>query len=473
MRIKIFLLVMFLWAQTASSTLVSQLSSEQNDYSFNISSRYNLAVFARSDKNFKNATIWQTKITKNAHFEPPEMVVLGPREYSYSDPMLTADGETLLFVSDLPLNSQDKSNDYNIWQASWHKSKWQNIQPLPANINSDSDEFGPELHNGVLYFSSFRNGKLSLYQSNTITKAARVTPYQYIQHKRLSQSDITFSPDSNIALFWQRSKDKKDTILMMQRRTNKVWGKPIQMPASIQSKGEEFSPQFSPDGQWLYISSNRQTNQDKQFNIHKFATKNVFPSAWYQAHLAQVDISILANKKHMMSVRSFEYDLEIEQQETKVKEHIKISFNPFQISKIKEGHSYWTDGNSGYKQKTSGKKTTLTQAEIIRLQQTARYNFIYMFKHNKTKLFKQYAIKDETNQLYRVHAEGLNPFSILITQKKSNQTNTIKQLRYDDLAMGLEQDYQKIKGIYWPMKFEFLVNNKTIAKGQFSNIKIE
>lgn len=469
MKIKIPLFLSYFLTFYASAELVPELSSQLNDYNLNISSRYNTAVFARSNPDFTGSRIWQVKLASDNRFETPQMLSFGPEQYRYSDPMLSADGHTLFFISDRPLTPDDKSEDYNIWQASWVEGEWQNIHPLAVEINSDTDELGPELHNGILYFSSARNGKLSLYQADTTKSTVVVTPYKEIVHPTFQQSDLTFSPDGSIAVFWQLTEDQKDTVLMMQRRASTGWESPIIMPAQVQSSAYEFTPQFSPDGQWLYITSGRPAEGYEQLNIHRFATKEIFPPSWYKEHLGKVDMPVLADKKRMASIKSFEYDLEIIRGETQTREHVRLEFDPFQLRKTQGDQVSWSDGNQGYRQNASGEKTALAESEAKQLVQSARYNFIYMFKEGKTELFRQYAAKNETGQLYRVHSEGLSPFTILV----DHSGKTIEQLRYDDLAVGLEQDYQQIEGVHWPMKFEFIVNQSVIAKGTFSNVKID
>jgi|GEM_PF-4418750 len=451
----------------ASAELVTTLSSQLNDYNFNISSRYNVAVFARSEHGFNNAKIWQVDISQGNEFSIPQQLHLGPEKYRYSDPMLSADGKTLLFISDRPLTLEDKSDDYNIWQASLIQGQWTNIHAL-AGVNSEADELGPEMHNGILYFSSARDGKLSLYQSDTRIKTVNITAYQEITHKSLAQSDLTFSPDGNIAVFWQLSADKKDSLLMMQLRTSQGWGQARLMPNQVQSSAFEFTPQFSPDGQWLYISSARSVEDYQQLNIHRFAAKEIFPSSWYQQSLSSEQLDILANREKITAIQSFEYDLLVKRGNSEELVHTKMKFNPLQVQQVKGEQVIWFDAKEGYKTMGSGDKQVLPEDERQQLLKAVRYNFFHLLKQQSTELFQQYATRSERGRLYRVNAHGLSAFSVLLNEDK----NIIEQLRYDDLATGLEQDYQLINGVFWPMQFEFIIDEKVVAQGKFTNAKI-
>jgi hypothetical protein len=384
--------------------------------------------------------------------------------------MLSADGQILLFISNRPLNEEEKATDYNIWQATWSNQAWKNIHPLPETINSNADELGPELHNGILYFSSARSGKLSFYQATQVNGDFRVTSYDSIQHDALSQSDLSFSPDGNIAVFWQLSANKKDTVLMMQRRLKEKgkWSTPIAMPEFLQSTAYEITPQFSPDGQWLYLASARKNKDYEKLNIHRFSSEKVFPESWYRQYLATKNLSILESTSTLQSIKSIEYHLEIKRENTISNEQVQLSFSPFEIKKIKDNVTFWSDGKTGYKKKANTNKQTLSKAEIDKLVHSVRYHFIYMFKQSSTKLFAQYSTKAEQGLLYRIQAKGLASFSVLLSDDKSK----IMQLRYDDLAVGYESDYKLINGIWWPMRFSFTVDELLITQGEFSNFKI-
>jgi len=449
---------------SVSANLEKAYSSDLNDYNFNISSKYDRAVFARSEKNFANAKVWQVLRQKDGKFSHPEQLNLGPAQYKYSDPMLTADGQTLTFISNRPLTDSDKTEDYNIWQAELLDGTWSKIEPLPYPVNTDADELGPEIHNGILYYASSTKGYLSIYQARQYDANYQVSEYTPLSTEGTSRSDLTFSPDGNIALFWQHSAEKNDTHLMMQRKMNQKWSKPEKMPPAAQSPAYEFTPQFSPDGQWLYFASGKDNNGFKGLNIHKISSKELFPASWYQSHLVANELSLLAPQAVMDNITSFSYDFSLNIQGRDSTQHMAFEFEPFKVCKLSDKQKLWTDGTQGVDMNTNRQ---LNSQEIENLMRSVRLNFIYMLKQPNTRFYPQYASTQNHGRLYRVESQGINNFTVLL----DNNNSEIAELRYDDQSLGLEKDYKRIKGINWPMKFEYWVDNAPYATGHFSNLR--
>ncbi|MCC5923107.1 MAG: OmpA family protein [Crocinitomicaceae bacterium] len=70
----------------------------------------------------------------------------------------SSDMKLLYFVSDRPDNNKGPAKDKDIYVATWNekKEKWDNVEKLPANVNTSYDEDGIFLHpdGRTLYFSS-------------------------------------------------------------------------------------------------------------------------------------------------------------------------------------------------------------------------------------------------------------------------------------------------------------------------------
>jgi len=458
------LVFILLYVSKATAELEKDYSSSLNDYNFNLSSKYDRAVFARAEDHFANAKVWQTIRQEDGGFTTPEQLNLGPSKYKYSDPMLTADGRSLIFISNRPLDESDKSEDYNIWQAELTGDTWSKIKPLPYPVNTGADELGPEMHDGILYYASSIKGYLSLYQAKLQSGKYQVSDYAPLQLEGVSRSDLTFSPDGDIALFWQLYKDKNDSQLMMQRKVNNHWRAPVLMPPAVQSAAYEFTPQFSPDGQWLYFASGKQHKGFGGLNIYKVPSELVLPKDWYQAHIGSRVLPLLASPPTIDRVRSFSYDFTLNLKGKKTVQHMAIEFDPLKICKIADRQKLWTDGDTGMDMISN---EPLSSQEIESLMRNVRLNFIYMLKHDSTKFYPQYASSEEQDRLFRVESQGVNNFTVLL----ANNNTEIRELRYDNQALGLEKEYKLINGINWPMTFEYWVDNALYASGNFSQVK--
>lgn len=72
-------------------------------------------------------------------------------DYSVGHPSLSADGQKLYFVSNMPGGLGGK----DIWVSQMRGGKWQTPEPLGASVNTAGDEAFPFIHpDGTLYFAS-------------------------------------------------------------------------------------------------------------------------------------------------------------------------------------------------------------------------------------------------------------------------------------------------------------------------------
>jgi len=87
-------------------------------------------------------------------------------EYRDSDPVLSADGRTLYFVSDRPAQSLEP-NHFHAWAADRTSAGWANLRPLQGPVNEKGNtEFVSFAANGNLYFTSDRSGSsFDVYRS--------------------------------------------------------------------------------------------------------------------------------------------------------------------------------------------------------------------------------------------------------------------------------------------------------------------
>ena len=453
--------------QSTETQKIPGLSSEPHHQSYQLSPKYDRVVYSRYVGDVLTSVIYQRQKNEDGEWLAAEPLQLGPTQYSYGDPMLSHDGKTLYFVSNQPLSSEDSPQDDNIWQASLMDKQWKNIRPLPAPVNSDADEGGPELHEDILYFDSNRSGEHRLYQARKKQAQYRVSSWQTTTAQNDSFSDLTFSPDGKIALFVKTTARDKKQQLVMQHNVDGSWQKTQIIAPLSNSEQHISSPHFSPDGRLVYFASRLLNSPQTNNTLYQIATEKLFPQAIYLAHLGPKHIEPIASLNALEKTDSFSYQLQLTIKEKVRKEQGFIAFKPLEICKIKDGITRWTNGDIGLSL-SDGKISTLPEKDINRLLNGVRYNFVYMLKQADTEFRQVYGNSAETGRLFRVHAQGLEEFTILL----SEDMKRIEELRYDDQAVGLEYDYQQHQQISWPMQFDIMVNGKSVVHGQFSDIKI-
>ncbi|HZF94954.1 MAG TPA: hypothetical protein VEZ20_08785 [Allosphingosinicella sp.] len=241
----------------AAAILVPEASSPQNDY--NLSEAGRTRVFARSEAEFRNARILVSERTRAGWSTPRPIAFTDPR-FSDSDPWLTPDGRTLYFISDRPAPDRaEGARDYDIWRAArMPNGAWSAPERLGPEVNSAGQELGPELHGGILYFSSARRsgrGGLDIYAAPAAgTGFAQAALLDGPFNGPASESDFTLSPDARTALIW-RSGEGAAGRLHIARRTASGWTEPAPLPAAINRGPFNFTPSFSRDGRTITYAS--------------------------------------------------------------------------------------------------------------------------------------------------------------------------------------------------------------------------
>lgn len=239
---------------------LSVVSSDLNDYNLSIDSAAQTLVVARSEADFRNARILTADRTGD-HWSELRPISFSNDRFSDSDPWLTPDGKTLYFISTRPAPARAEGRtDYDIWRAVRTKNGWSEPEHLGPEVNSVGQELGPELHDGLLYFSSARrggHGGLDIYSARATAlgfdpAVALAEPI----NSSSSDSDFTLSIDGSMALFWRGGNDGGATIYLV-RRVNNDWTAPELLPASINLGPFNFTPSFGADGQALYLASTR------------------------------------------------------------------------------------------------------------------------------------------------------------------------------------------------------------------------
>jgi hypothetical protein len=238
-----------------AAQLIAHASSPMNDYNYSLDRAEQRLVFARSEAEFRNARIFTAERWRGRWQDPAPIGFTDPR-YSATDPWLTPDGRTLYFVSDQPLPSRPDKRDLNIWRASLGPSGWSAPEPLGPEVNSPGPELGPELHGGVLYFSSVRKGGrggLELYAARQSGRGfEQAAPHDGPFNSAESDSDFTLSADGKLAAFWRGNQGGR---VHVSRRTGTGWTEPKPLGADVNFGPFTFTPSFSRSGKRLRFAS--------------------------------------------------------------------------------------------------------------------------------------------------------------------------------------------------------------------------
>jgi hypothetical protein len=256
--------ILMLLAAAQAPTLVATISSPMSDYNPSLDASERRMVFARSEADFRNARIFETK-RKGQGWSRPAPIGFSGGPFSDSDPWLTPDGRTIYFISDRPAPGREEGrSDYDIWRSTITRNGWAAPERLGPEVNGRGQELGPELHGGVLYFSSARRsgtGGLDIYQA-PVQKSGfgTATLLEGPFNSASSESDFTLRHDGRAAMFW-RSLGERGVIHIAYRKAGS-WSKPVPLSAEINAGPFNFTPSFSRNGRRIrYASTLRRSGQ--------------------------------------------------------------------------------------------------------------------------------------------------------------------------------------------------------------------
>lgn len=185
--------------------------------------------------------------------------------YADYDPILSPDGARLYFISKRPVTGQDPRGDFDIWVTDRAGSRWGAPRNLGGPINSDGDELYPSVAtDGTLYFSSCgrpdSRGRCDIYR-------ARFRDGRYLEPENLgdaintpaSETDAFVAPDQSYLVFtgYGRPGAVGDGDLYVSFAREGAWSVAHHLGPAINTVAREYCPIVSPDGRYLYFTSQR------------------------------------------------------------------------------------------------------------------------------------------------------------------------------------------------------------------------
>ncbi|MDX1699168.1 MAG: hypothetical protein R3250_01060 [Melioribacteraceae bacterium] len=209
--------------------------------------------------------------------------IIAPFSGQYSDiePCFSPDGKKLYFVSNRPLDADDKPKDYDIWYVEKENDLWSEAKNLGAPINTTANEFYPSFRSdGTLYFcANYATGigGEDLYYSKLVNGKYQnpINLGDSINSVR-DEFNSFISPDGSYLMFtttgWGKGLGSGDLWISFSKGDNE-WTRPKNMGAKVNSAFFEYCPSITPDGKFLFFTSNRSNNEN--YSSVKITYKNL------------------------------------------------------------------------------------------------------------------------------------------------------------------------------------------------------
>ncbi len=230
-----------------------------------------LTIFFDSNRfnDYYDPDIWvTTRETISDPWEPP--VHLGPivnTSFSDATPSISADGLSLYFASDRPVESGE-DDIWDIWITTRQKieDEWMTPENLGRTVNIEAHDFAPSISaDGLsLYFASERPGGSGGFDIWVASRKTQDDDWDTPVNlgPTVNTSSIDFIPSisaDGLVLFFTRQKDpmSEDYDIWVTRRTtvHDDWGTPDPLP--INTLYEEACTSITADGRELFFTSDR------------------------------------------------------------------------------------------------------------------------------------------------------------------------------------------------------------------------
>jgi Tol biopolymer transport system component len=175
---------------------------------------------------------------------------------------LSPDGNTIVFSSNRPLHGGGEPIDtYYSWIVERRGSTWGEPRPFGPRINAEGTFAAyPSISStGELYFFSDREGSEDIFVS-------RLLDGEYLQPENLGgnvnsdldEVDPFIAPDGSYLLFSRRARETRNVDLFVSfRGTDGSWTQAQNLGEPVSSSASEYCPTVTPDGQYLFFTSNR------------------------------------------------------------------------------------------------------------------------------------------------------------------------------------------------------------------------
>lgn len=221
---------------------------------------------------------------QNGEWSTPQNTSFSDGAYNDIDPFVTHDGKRLYYSSNRPIEGTEPASGYNTWYVELTENGWSKPINPGAPINSERSEvFVSVTGAGAVYFSA-RNGARHIYRSEEINgqyqppeRVSLGLPDSISIGNPMISADERFIIISSAALEGEGSSD----LFICQRNEHGEWGEIRNLGKLVNSPYREFAPGISPDGEYLFFTSERP-------GIAKAVSDGRPPGDLYQISISEV-----------------------------------------------------------------------------------------------------------------------------------------------------------------------------------------
>ncbi len=264
-------------------------TKENNEFDISFTPDGKTAFFTRRTGNDKQK-IWQTTFENGNWTNPTILPFSTDRDET---PFFSPDEKTLYFGSARPIADRpSKGNfDMNIWQVEWINNKWNEPKPLNETVNAvqiEKEEWPSSNENFIFSLDNINFIYTTMLRGDKVIEVYQTTKKgdKFSQPKKISglfknekswKYSAVLSPDGQYLLFnsFEAEGGVGGEDLFISKKTANGWTQAKSIGNLVNTKAEESSPRFSPDGKYFFFGREFRQNpeQDGIWSIYYVETK--------------------------------------------------------------------------------------------------------------------------------------------------------------------------------------------------------
>lgn len=210
--------------------------------------------------------------------------------YNEYMPIITDGGKVMYFTSRRSNTTGGKQNPSDqqffedVYTAKWNPStnEWDSVSNRLGRLNGNGFESVSYIsEDGLIAYISINNTALEkpspATKSTDIAEVKWTKQGQWSAPKLLGKNINTSYYDGNATLtadgqtmyfVSERNANSKKSDIYVTYKEGNSWGKPVALPETINSKEKETSPYITPDGRYLFFSSNGHPNGMGGYDVY-------------------------------------------------------------------------------------------------------------------------------------------------------------------------------------------------------------
>jgi hypothetical protein len=240
------------------TTIFDKTFPDGDAYGISFSPDGKYAYTTRSTADRSVCEIYRLEIASNGRFINSQRMNIWQITPNVSNPVISHDGTFAL----LRISETGKNPDLFISKKD-EQENWQKPVLLPENINTEIDQYYPELTSeNHLYYSSKGDVFYAEYKNGQWQNPVAVSE---LNTKDFSESNVAVSRNGKYLVFLSNRTGAYGTYdLFLSKKTENGWSNPVNLGSKINTNAMEYQPRFSLDNKTLYFTRSVFTEGKRQ-----------------------------------------------------------------------------------------------------------------------------------------------------------------------------------------------------------------